>query len=49
MAARYWVGDTNPAVWNDTNHWSATAGGAGGVSVPSTGDDVFFTSDNTND
>lgn len=40
MANRYWVG--NSGNWNDTAHWSASSGGAGGVSVPSTSDDVFF-------
>lgn len=49
MAARYWVGDTNPAVWNDTGHWSTSDGGAGGASVPGVSDDVYFTSSNTND
>jgi len=48
MASRYWVGDTNPAVWNDTNHWSATDGGAGGAGVPTADDDVVFTASNTN-
>lgn len=29
---RYWVG--NAGSWNDTAHWSASSGGAGGASVP---------------
>lgn len=42
MANRYWVGGT--ATWNATagSKWSATSGGAGGVSVPTTSDNVFF-------
>jgi len=42
MADRFWVGGN--AEWNATagTKWSATSGGAGGASVPSTGDDVFF-------
>lgn len=40
MANRYWVG--NGGNWNDTNHWSASSGGAGGASVPTSSDDVFF-------
>lgn len=43
MADRYWVGGT--ANWDGTagTKWSATSGGAGGASVPTTADDVFFT------
>jgi len=40
MANRYWVGGTGN--WSDTNHWSATSGGSGGASVPTSNDDVFF-------
>jgi hypothetical protein len=42
MADRYWVGGT--ASWDGTanSKWSATSGGAGGASVPTTADDVFF-------
>ena len=42
MASRYWVGGT--ANWNATagTKWSATSGGAGGSSVPTTSDDVFL-------
>lgn len=42
MANRYWVGGT--ASWNGTagTKWSDTSGGAGGFSVPTTADDVFF-------
>jgi hypothetical protein len=35
-AARFWVGSTG--AFSDTAHWSATSGGAGGQSVPGTGD-----------
>ncbi len=40
MANRFWVG--NGGTWDasDTTHWSATDGGAGGASVPGSGDAV---------
>jgi hypothetical protein len=43
MADRYWVGGT--ASWDGTagTKWATTSGGAGGASVPTTSDDVFFT------
>lgn len=37
---RYWVGDTGN--WSDTNHWSASSGGAGGASIPLAQDNVIF-------
>ena len=42
MADRYWVGGT--AAWDGTagTKWSTTSGGAGGASVPTSADDVFF-------
>jgi len=42
MANRYWVGGTG--TWSDVNttNWSATSGGAGGASVPTTADTVIF-------
>jgi hypothetical protein len=42
MANRYWVGGTG--TWNTTSttNWSATSGGAGGASVPTAADSVFF-------
>jgi hypothetical protein len=42
MANRYWVGGTNS--WNNITgtKWAATSGGAGGQSIPTTADDVFF-------
>jgi hypothetical protein len=42
MANRYWVGGTGN--WSNTARWSATSGGAGGASVPGTGDAVIFDS-----
>lgn len=44
MANRYWVGGSG--TWSTTNtaNWSATSGGAGGASVPTSVDDVFFDS-----
>lgn len=42
MPDRYWVGGSGS--WNGTagTKWAATSGGAGGASVPTTADDVFF-------
>jgi hypothetical protein len=42
MPDRYWVGGT--ASWDGTagTKWALTSGGAGGESVPTTADDVFF-------
>ena len=42
MADRYWVGGT--ALWDGTagTKWATTSGGAGGQSVPTSADDVFF-------
>ena len=37
---RYWIGGTG--TWSQTSHWSATSGGAGGASVPTQYDDVYF-------
>lgn len=43
MASRYWVGGTGN--WDaTTTNWSATSGGAGGASVPTSIDEVFFNS-----
>ena len=43
MADRYWVGGT--ANWDATagSKWATTDGGAGGASVPTSSDNVFFT------
>ena len=42
MPDRYWVGGNGS--WDGTTgtKWSATSGGPGGASVPTTADDVFF-------
>ena len=42
MAARFWVGGSG--TWNNTSttNWSATSGGAGGASAPTTADTVTF-------
>jgi hypothetical protein len=42
MADRYWVGGT--ATWDATagTKWAATSGGAGGQTVPTAADNVFF-------
>lgn len=47
MADRYWVGGT--ANWDGTvgTKWATTSGGAGGASVPTTADDVFFDASST--
>lgn len=45
MANRYWVNPAGTsASWTPTNttNWSATSGGPGGASVPTSADDVFF-------
>ena len=40
-ADRYWVG-TSGGTWENTSNWSATLGGAGGVSVPASNDNVYI-------
>ena len=40
--ARYWVGGTGNWDDSDTTHWSASSGGAGGASVPTSSDTVTF-------
>lgn len=44
MAARFWV--LGSGLWTnaDTTHWSASSGGAGGASVPTASDNVYFDS-----
>jgi fibronectin-binding autotransporter adhesin len=39
--ARYFL--NTGVLWSDINNWSDTDGGAGGFSVPTTTDDVYFT------
>jgi len=41
-AGRYWVGGSGTWDATTTTNWSATSGGAGGASVPTSTDDVFF-------
>lgn len=41
-AARFWVGGTGNWDASDTTHWASTSGGAGGASVPGSGDTVTF-------
>jgi len=47
MANRYWVGGT--ANWDIVagTKWATTSGGAGGASVPTNADDVFFDANST--
>lgn len=42
MADRYWVGGTSS--WDGTagSKWATTSGGAGGASIPTSSDDVYF-------
>lgn len=42
MANRYWVGGTGSWTASSTTVWSTTSGGAGGASVPGTGDNAIF-------
>jgi len=42
MADRYWVGGTGNWDGSTTTNWSASSGGAGGASVPTSADNVFF-------
>lgn len=47
MADRFWVGGT--ANWDGTagTKWATSSGGPGGASVPTSADDVYFTSQST--
>ena len=48
-APRYWLGTSaTPTLWSDTRNWSATDGGAGSAGVPTSVDDVYFTSTSDN-
>ena len=42
MADRYWVLGTGTWDGTSTTNWSASSGGAGGASVPTASDNVFF-------
>jgi alpha-tubulin suppressor-like RCC1 family protein len=48
-ADRYWVGGGSSANWDATGptNWSTTAGGSNNASVPTSADDVYFTSDSS--
>lgn len=43
LPGRYWVGDSGN--WSDNAHWASYSGGAGGSSVPTAADDVYFNAD----
>ena len=47
-ADKYWVGATS-SLWNNTNNWSLTSGGAGGAGVPNTNDVARFDANSTQD
>lgn len=38
--SRYWVGGSGN--WSQSSHWSSTSGGAGGASLPTSTDEVYF-------
>lgn len=42
MADRYWIGGSGNWDASTTTHWSDSSGGAGGQSVPTSSDNVFF-------
>ena len=42
MADRYWVGGAGNWTTTNTANWSASSGGAGGASVPTSVDNAFF-------
>ena len=44
MADRYWVGGAGTWDATTTTNWSATSGGAGGASAPTSADNVIFNS-----
>lgn len=44
MANRYWVGGSGSWSATNTANWSASSGGSGGASVPTSSDNVFFNS-----
>lgn len=48
MANRYFVNGGVDNNWGTTGNWSLTDGGAGGQTVPSSTDDVFFTANSPN-
>jgi hypothetical protein len=44
VADRFWIGDGTSTDWSNTDNWSTTDGESGGASVPTSSDDVYFTS-----
>lgn len=48
MGARYFVSGGVDNNWGTTGNWSLTSGGAGGQSVPTSADDVFFDANSPN-
>ena len=42
MASRFWVGGTGSWNASTTTNWSATSGGAGGASAPTSADTATF-------
>jgi hypothetical protein len=48
MADRYFVNGGVDNNWGSTSNWSATSGGAGGSSIPTAGDAVFFDTNSPN-
>lgn len=46
FSQRYWVATTS-SNWNNTANWSTTSGGAGGASVPGSGETAVFNSGGT--
>jgi hypothetical protein len=48
MADRFFVNGGVDNSWSSTSNWSATSGGAGGSSIPTAGDAVFFDTNSPN-
>ena len=42
MAERHWIAGGVDSLWSTVGNWSLTEGGAGGQTVPSAAEDVFF-------
>lgn len=42
MADRFWVNDDADGLLNNADNWASSSGGAGGAGIPTTGDDVYF-------
>lgn len=48
MADRYFINGGTDNNWSSTANWSATSGGAGGASIPTAADAVFFDANSPN-